>query len=179
MSLLLRNFTWRSRMFKIAELSFWCRQGLWTPLVSLRVRIIGVNEAVSNNTSKGEIILDANGVATKKMELILRDASGGIRATFWIIPDNAVREMELNTCIEFKNVQLSRASDKSGDLHWLKVNIVTNTTFKVIEDDGCIPITLPTRIVEPAGNLSEFLFRFQKRDPVSSSPTKRDRDDVV
>ena len=169
----------RATVVSIAELSN------MYPLVSLCVRIIEVRDVEPNNTASGQIIRDAKGLATKKMQLILRDASGGIRATFWKIPDDIIRSMVVSACVVFYNVRLARASGKYSDYHWLSVSAdptgSTPSTIEVIRDDGSLPVTVPTKILEPRNVSHDEPVRTEsvtssKLTP-QSTPTKRERDD--
>ena len=93
------------------------------PMVSLRVRIIELKDAEPNNLSNGQVIRDSKGHPTQKLQMIVRDATGGVRITFWKVTEEAVRAFRVGTCALFFNVKVARAqSPKYSDYHWISVN---------------------------------------------------------
>lgn len=157
------------------------------PLVSIRVRIIELNDVEPNNTSTGQVIRDSKGQPTQKMKMIVRDATGGVRLTFWKITDEAARSFRVGMCIHFFNVKVARASPKFNDFHWISVNAdptgSSPSTFVILPDDGALPSSVPMKVLEPASLRSESAgpvespSRSRATQDSHPTPTKRERDE--
>ena len=98
------------------------------PMVSLRVRIIELKDAEPNNLSNGQVIRDSKGHPTQKLQMIVRDATGGVRITFWKVTEEAVRAFRVGTCALFFNVKVARVVEWCRG-NWLMKHI-TNSRVK-------------------------------------------------
>ena len=159
------------------------------PMVSLRVRIIELKDAEPNNLSNGQVIRDNKGQPTQKLQMIVRDATGGVRITFWKVTEEAVRAFRVGTCALFFNVKVARAqSPKYSDYHWISVNAdptgSTPSTFQVLADDASLPSSIPMKVIEPTSVRSEYgAFESPARASANSgisphsTPIKREREE--
>ena len=161
------------------------------PLISLRVRIIELKDAEQNNLSNGQVIRDNKGNPTLKMQMIVRDATGGVRLTIWKVTDEAVNTLRCGMCVHFINLKVARAfAPKFTDYHWIAVNAdptgSTPSSFKVLPDDSTLPSSIPMKVMEPISVRSESVaMDSPARSGVTSTfemsphptPAKRERDE--
>ena len=161
------------------------------PLVSIRVRIIELKDAEPNNLSNGQVIRDNKGQPTQKMQMIVRDATGGVRMTFWKVTHEAVNLLRAGMCVHFINLKVARAqSPKYTDYHWISVNAdptgSTPSSFKVLPDDSTLPSSIPMKVMDPISVRSESVaIDSPARSGATSTfemsphptPAKRERDE--